>query len=391
MYDFDTLRPRNGMGSAKWDDAADHGCPPSIVPLTVADMEFRSAPVIVDGLRELAAFGMWGYGYDDGAFKQSVARWMGERQGWQAETDWMVHTEGVVQAIYAAVRALTKPGDKVVVQPPVYHPFFDAVEQNGRTLVENPLVLRGARYEMDFDDLSRKLEGAGLMILCSPHNPVGRVWAEGEMTRVARLCAGAGVPLFSDEIHADLVMPGHSHYSAGRLPQDLRDNCLIATSASKTFSLAGLGCSTTFVPGQALRQPLQRYLDRNGFFLNSVFGTAATRIAYGQAGDWLDELLAYLWGNFSYLQEFLAANLPGVTVTPPEGTYLAWLDFSGFGLGGDALRDFLRQEALLFLNDGREFRPGTDGFARLNLACPRSVLEEALVRLQKAAAIRGFV
>lgn len=391
MHDFDTLRPRGGMGSAKWDDAADRGCPPDIVPLTVADMEFPSAPVIVDGLRALAEFGMWGYGYDDDAFKQSVAQWMHTRQGWQAETEWMVHTEGVVQAIYAAVRALTKPGDRMVVQPPVYHPFFDAVEQNGRVLVENPLVLRGTRYEMDFDDLARKLEGASLMILCSPHNPVGRVWTEAEITRAAQLCAGAGVPLFSDEIHADLIMPGHRHYSVGRLPPPLRDNCLIATSASKTFSLAGLGCSTTFVPGKALRDKFRQRLGRDGFYFNSVFGTAATRIAYGQAGDWLDELLDYLWQNFTYLQDFLATKLPGVTVAPLEGTYLAWLDFSAFGLEDDALRDFLQREALLYLSDGREFMPGAGGFARLNLACPQRVLIGALARLQQAAAARGFI
>lgn len=391
MYDFDTLHPRLGLNSSKWDTAMEEGCPADIVPLTIADMEFKTAPVVVEALAKTAAFGLWGYTYDGDDFKAAIRAWMEKRHGWAAEPAWMVHTSGVVHGLYAAVRALTSAGDNVLVQPPVYHPFFSAVTDTGRYLIENPLRCIDGRYEIDFEDLRLKLNNANMMIFCSPHNPVGRVWRPEEVQKVARLCLEAGVPLFSDEIHCDLIMEGSKHHSAGHLAGDLLTNTIIATSASKTFSMAGLACATLLVPSFAMREKIKDRLKRDGYFFSNIFGVAGTRTAYNAGADWLDELLVYVKENYNFLHRQLAQKLPMIRLCPMEGTYLAWLDFSALRLSGDDQRDFLEKDALLYVNDGRVFGEGGNGFARMNLACPRSVLQGAVGRLVKAVEKRGFI
>lgn len=390
MYDFDTVRPRVGLNSSKWDAAIKEGCPPDIVPLTVADMEFCSPPVVMEALAKVAQFGMWGYTYDGDNFKAAISGWMQQRHGWRAEPAWMVPVSGVVHGLYVAVRALTQPGDNVLVQPPVYHPFYSAITDTGRYLMENPLVRDGERYEIDFDDLAIKLQNSSLMIFCSPHNPVGRVWSAEEVEKVAALCHKAGVPLISDEIHCDLVMPGHTHHSAGRLSGEVLTNTVIATSASKTFSMAGLACATLFAPGYDMREKLKNQLKQDGYEFCSTFGVVGTRTAYHAGADWLEELLAYIRDNYDYIKKELGEKVPRVKVYPMEGTYLAWLDFSAFRLSPDEMKAFLQQEAALYLNDGRMFGEGGAGFFRMNLACPRSVLQGAVQRLVLAVDKKGI-
>lgn len=383
MYDFDTLRPRLGLGSEKWDQVKQDG-PEPIVPLTVADMEFRTAPEIVSAVEEMARFGLWGYTHDDDSFRQAVAGWMLTRHGWQIEKRWLVATPGVVPALYTAVRALTSPGDGIIIQPPVYPPFYHAVEGNGRKLMENTLVFRDGRYQMDFEDLAEKARQARMLILCSPHNPVGRVWRREELATLAEICRENDVIVVSDEIHSDIILPGHRHTPYGTLPENLRKRCVIATSASKSFSLAGLSCSSIIIEDEELRRAFRAQRDRDGTYFNSTFGWVATRAAYGQGAPWLEEMIQYVDGNYRYLEQYIAeADLP-LTLYPLEGTYLAWIDCRAMGLAPDALEQFLTQSAGLYVNQGHTFGTEGAGFIRLNLACPRSVLVEAMERLDGA-------
>lgn len=384
MYDFDTVHSREGVRSEKWMHAQQDGAPPHVVPMTVADMEFASAPIIVEALKKTAAYGLWGYTCPDEGFQRSVSQWMRRQHGWQPEPQWMVHTFGVVQCIFTAVNACTQPGDGILIQPPVYPPFSKSALQTGRTLIENPLRFENGTYDIDFEDLDAKLPKAKMMVFCNPHNPVGRVWSQDDVEKVATLCKKHNVILFSDEIHCDIIMPSFQHYSAGCMPKDLLENCIIGTAASKTFSLAGLACSTAIIPQESLRQKIQDQLDQEGMFFNNTFGIAATVAAYKGGADWVAEMVEYIHGNYSFFKSYLKENIPEISILPLEGTYLAWVDFRKLGLEGDALQEFLRKEAQVYVNDGRMFGPGGEGFSRFNIACPRSVLAEALARLRQA-------
>lgn len=391
MYDFNTRYSRANLGSSKWDVVKRAGYPETIVPLSVADMEFPSAPEIIKALEETARFGMWGYSYGGDALKEAVAGWMKRRHRWAVKHDWIVNTSGVVPAVFSAVRAFTKPGDKIIVQPPVYYPFYSAIEKNQRTVSENQLVIKNGRYEMDLDDLEQKAREASMMILCSPHNPVGRVWTREELTAVAEICCRNQVLVFADEIHFDLVYPPHQTTAYGTLKPDYVQNAVIGTAASKTFSLAGLGCSSIIIPNEDLRIRFEADIECTGTHFNSIFGAAGTIAAYEKGEPWLNELLDYLAGNYQYLKQFMAEHFPKVTVYDMEGTYLAWLDCSSFGLSTVELEQFMQQEAQLFLDEGYIFGHGGEGFERINLACPRSVLKESLERLQNAAIRKGIL
>lgn len=387
---FDRPAPaRLGIEAEKWDLlGGKHG--PEIVPLSVADMEFLSPAPIIAALEETARFGMWGYtGWGDRYFN-ALHGWMASRHRWEIRREWVVRTSGVVQGIGAAVRALTRPGDGIVIQPPVYPPFFSAVRSNGRTLVESPLKLVNGRYEMDFDDLADKLARPEVtaMILCSPHNPVGRVWTQAELRRLGGLCLEHHVLVISDEIHSDLIHAGYQHTPYASLGDEFAQNCVVGTACSKTFSLAGLCCANMIVPDPAKKAALEREVEVSGGYTYSTFGTRALEVGYEQCGPWLDELLTYVYGNYEYLRDFMARHFPAVWTAPLEGTYLAWLDMRGLGLDGQALARFLEDDARLFLSHGRSF--GAPGFERVNLACARSVLAAALDRLLAAAEAKGL-
>lgn len=384
MYDFDTLYPRDEMASEKWDAAKKVGCPEGVVPLTVADMEFRTAPEIIDAVRQTAEFGLWGYTYGDYTFRKAVTDWMQKRHNWNASPDWIVNTAGIIPAMYTAVQAFTNPGDRIIIQSPVYPPFFGSVRNSGRIVLDNPLQIVDGRYEINFDDLRRKAPLAKMMILCSPHNPVGRVWTRQEVLQIAEICFDNKVLLFSDEIHSDIVFPPYEHTTMGTLPEKYQGNCIIGTAASKTFSLAGLSCASIFIQDSGLRHTFMEQMSSQGEYFNSTFGVVATKAAYEKGEPWLEQTLVYIKQNYLILKDFMAKYFPKTTVYPLEGTYLAWIDFSGLGLNDEEITEFLRKEAALFLNPGKMFGESGTGFARMNLACPRLVLEKALERLYKA-------
>ncbi len=391
MYDFDTVYSRGAAGSEKWLAAQNAGCPAGVVPLTVADMEFAMALPIVQAVQAAAAGGIWGYTVPTESCKTAVINWMQRRHSWQANPEWMVNTAGVVQAIFVAVRAFTKPGDGVIIQPPVYPPFAMAPRQNDRKIIENPLLFENGQYNIDFDGLRRLAPQAKLMLLCSPHNPVGRVYTPDEIRQIAEICHQNGVVLFSDEIHCDILSPGQKHTSAGTLPQELLNNCVIATSAAKSFNLAGMPCSSIFVPNEQLRHTFVQQQGIDGNHFNSYFGTQAAMAAYNSCEGWLDEMCEYVWQNYVFVRDFLANHLPVITLADMQATYLAWIDFSAFGLADAQLNDFLRQKAAVYLNPGVSFGSGGEGRMRMNLAAPRSVLQAAMQRLADAAKKEGLI
>ena len=381
---FDRPVPaRVNVEAEKW-DLMRPGLSPEIVPLSVADMEFASPPAIIAALEDTARSGLWGYtGWGDRYFN-ALHGWFAARHGWEVQREWVVRVNGVVQGLNAAVRALTEPGDGIVIQPPVYPPFFRAVRDNGRALVENPLKLENGRYGMDFDDLEEKLARPEVtaFILCSPHNPVGRVWTQEELRRVGDLCLKHRVLVISDEIHCDLIQPPFRHVPFASLGEEYAQNAVIGTACSKTFSLAGLCCANMLVPDPRKKAALEAEVSRSGCSTYTTFGTRALEAGYEQCGPWLDELIAYVGENYRYLRDFMAQHFPDVFIAPLEGTYLAWADLSSLGTDAKERARFLEEEALLYLSHGTPF--GAPGFERFNLACPRAVLAAALDRLPAA-------
>lgn len=393
QFEFDTIFPRKGCGAIKWELARDSRgvLPEGSVPMTVADMEFKSPPAVRRALKELADFGMWGYSMATEECRQAVAGWFLRRHGWEIDPAWMVQTNNVVAALGGAVRAFTQPGDGVIIQTPVYLPFYRSVRNNGRTLLENPLIREGMDYRMDLDDLAEKAKGAKLLILCSPHNPVGRVWSREELEGLARICRDNGVLVVSDEIHCDLVHNGHSHIPFASLGEEYAQNCVVCTSASKTFSFAGLACANIIIPNGEMRERFVRQVQTDGFGTESIFGMKAMEVAYRDCDDWFDAMVDYVWGNYLCLKDFLAAHFPQVGLADLQGTYLAWADMSGLGLEPDELDRFLTDEAALFLGDGRQYGEDTcRGCMRFNLAVPRKALTDGLDRLLEAAKKRGL-
>lgn len=387
MYDFNTLRPRRDMGAEKW-LALEHVqvSDPDLVPYSIADMEFAAAPEITAALRDAAEFGVYGYTVADDPYREAVCAWMDRRHNWAVEPTWMLQTFGVIPAVNLAVQALTAPGDGVILQPPVYPPFRHVVRGTGRALLENPLRAVDGRYEMDLDGLAALAArpDAKLLIFCSPQNPTGRVWKRAELQAVADICSNCGVTVFSDEIHADFVYPGSVHIPFAALDGPAARGCIVGTSASKSFNLAGLATANIIVPDPELRDRLAaKTVGTTGEF-NSYFGTCATRAAYERAEGWLDELLVVIRGNYEYCKQYLSEKFPSVVVYPLEGTYLLWADFRGLGLGADELEAMLKEHQLYF-SEGKSFGTGGAGFERINLACPRRCLEAAMARLAQAA------
>lgn len=382
--------PRVGMEAAKWDMLGDQYAP-GIVPLSVADMEFLSPPQIISALEETAKFGMWGYtGWGD-RYYNAIHKWMKERHNWEISRDSIIRVNGVVQGLGAAVRAFTKPGDSILIQPPVYHPFYSSVEDNGRNLVYNPLIRTDSGYEIDFADLEEKLSRPEVtaIIICSPHNPVGRVWTEQELRRVGDLCLKYNVFVICDEIHNDLIHSGHTHTVYATLGEEYAKHCVIGTACSKTFSLAGLCLANMIVPDPENKAVYEKEIQRSGCTTHSTFGTVALEVGYEQCGPWVDELVDYVYDNYLFMKQFLAQHFPSLWVAPLEGTYLAWVDCASLEPDQDKRAAFLTGQAGLFLSHGAQF--GAPTFERINLACTRQVLSEALDRLLAAAQKAGIV
>ncbi|MBI2957891.1 MAG: pyridoxal phosphate-dependent aminotransferase [Chloroflexi bacterium] len=385
-YDFDTVIDRRGTGSVKWDLVDARFGTDGALPMWVADMDFRSPAPVVEALKKTAEHGFFGYATMLPAYYEAVIAWMKKRHGWSVQRDWICFSPGVVPALNLIVKAFTEPGDQVIVQSPVYHPFFALIERNGRRVLDNPLQLSNGRYQMDLSDLESKLTArARIMLLCSPHNPVGRVWSEQELKDLADLCLRHGLLVIADEIHHDLVYPGHAHTVFPTVREGLERCTIVCTAASKTFNLPGLHTSNVIIPEHRLRERFGEAAMRDKLGSPNPFGTAATEAAYRHGEQWLEEVLCYLSGNLDFVNR-AAARVPGLKVIQPEGTYLVWLDLRQTGIPRGRLADFLCTEAKVAVEAGRHFGAKEDGFVRMNIACPRATLAEAWLRIERAVA-----
>jgi len=394
VYDFDTIIDRHGTGSLKYDCNDRYGKPEDILPLWVADMDFSVPEEVKQALRERVDHGIFGYTEPDDAYFQAVASWFERRHGWRPERAWLTTTPGVVYALAMAVRAFTQAGDAVLIQPPVYYPFKQEVELNGRVLAEAPLSLDDdtLSYTIDFGEFERAIadNNVKLFILCNPHNPVGRAWTQEELGRLARICIDHDVIVVSDEIHADFAREGFKHTVFASLSEEAALHCVVCTSATKSFNLAGLQASNIFIPNPELRERFQHENAAAGYSQANILGMTATRASY-QAGEaWFDQLKCYLESNYQFMVGYLRENVPSVRVAPLESTYLVWVDCRAFGMNGDELQHFVEQEAKIWLDMGEMFGEQGAGFIRFNIACPRSVLTEALARFARAARERGL-
>ena len=380
QFDFDEMVPRRGTNCVKWDSAAE----PGVLPMWVADMDFRTAPAIVDALRRRVEHGIFGYTRVPDAYYEAVASWLARRHGWRVEREWMLYTSGVVPAVSAIIKALTVPGDKVLMQTPVYNCFFSSIRNNGCEIVSSPLLHRGDTFYMDFDDLERKAsdERVKVMLLCSPHNPVGRVWTREELTRLGEICLHHGLTIISDEIHCELVYDGHVHVPFASLSDEFLRHSVTCTSASKAFNIAGLQMANIIAPDEAVRAKIDRALNVNEVCDVGPFGVLATMAAYNEGEEWLSQLTAYLWQNYCTMRSYCEEHLPAFPVAKLEGTYLAWMDCRALGLSSEKLERRLIDEAHLWLNAGTMYGTEGEGFMRWNLACPRASVLDGLERFR---------
>lgn len=384
-YDFDEVYDRKGTSCVKWDFAESFFQAGELLPMWVADMDFRTPGFIVEAVKERAAHEIYGYTIRPQGYFSSLIGWIGKLHQWTIEKDWVIFSPGIVPAVNMAVMAYTRPGDKVVVQPPVYFPFFSAVRDNGRQLVYNQLVLENGRYSMDFEDLEKKIDRRTKMVIISnPHNPGGSAWTAEELTRLGEICIRHNIILVSDEIHSDLVLPPNKHTVAASLSKEIADVTVTMMAPSKTFNLAGMATSSVIISNQELRSEFQVMLDRVHVGMGNLFGMVASEAAYSWGEDWLRQMLEYVKGNVDYVEKYLAGNIPQVKMIRPEATYMIWLDFRALGMDNGELKKFVLEKARLGLNDGPVFGPGGDGFQRMNVACPRSIVEEAMERLKTA-------
>lgn len=395
---FDQEIDRKGTNSIKWEflfedgvaKYGDHTDPKHgadrLLPLFVADMDFRTVPQVIEALTQRAVHGVFGYGSPDDVYFEALCGWFKRRYNWEIQPEWVEITPGVVASLNLAVQQFTEPGDKVLIQRPVYHPFSYAIENNGREIVSNELVLENGRYQMDFNDLAEKVADPDLKlaILCSPHNPIGRVWTKEELTQFGQLCIDNNVLVVSDEIHCDLIFSDYEFVSFATISDAFAQNSITCTAPSKTFNLAGLKTSNIIIPNPELLAQYQTAISRNGLYGKNAFGLIATQTAYQYGDAWLSAVITYIEENYNYMADFLATHLPEITITPLEGTYLAWVDFRALNLEQLDLAKLLREEAKLILNSGDMFGPAGTGFMRFNLACHRSILVTAMQRLQRA-------
>ncbi len=383
-YNFDEQIDRANTGCEKYDSRLAVFGKADVIPLWVADMDFRIADVIREALQAKLDHGVFGYGHAKADLYKAIVRWVQRRNGWDIKPSWITFCPGVVPGLGLSVQAFSKPGDKVVIQPPIYPPFFSAVTANDRVLLENRLVENDGYYTIDFDDLDKKLAEASLFILCSPHNPVGRAWTREELMKMGELCIKHKVRVVADEIHADIIMPSHKHIHFASLSPEISDITLTFIAASKSFNIAGISLGIAVTSNTEMFKEFEAVSYRVGLGDNSSLGIIGTETAYNKGEAWLEQLLTYISGNADFVIDFLKRELPMVKTRKPEATYLMWLDFRQLGMTQEELVHFLVFEAGLGLNNGITFGENGKGYMRLNLACPRATLEKALTQLKSA-------
>jgi cystathionine beta-lyase len=395
-YDFDQEISRQGTNSVKWEfiqegkdvlhwEHTDKAFGKNrVLPMWVADMDFPCPKPVVEALIARAEHGIYGYTAPTDSYYDSVVNWMKKRHGWDIAADWICTTPGVVPALNMLVRTFVSPGDKVLIQTPVYYPFFTAIENNQGQIISNPLVYEKGRYRMDFEDLEEKVKDpkVKMAILCSPHNPVGRVWTKEELLRFGKICLENQVLIVSDEIHGDLIYKGNEFTPFASLDEAFAQNAVVCTAPSKTFNMAGLHTSNIIIPNHQLRADFKKTLQNNGLFGIGPFGLVALEAAYKDGEEWLEQVLAYIEDNLHFLEVYISEHIPHITVIRPEGTYLVWLDCRSLGLDKWDLKRLMLEEAKVYLDEGFIFGPEGEGFERINIACPRPILAEALERMK---------
>ncbi len=387
-YDFDQIVDRSRNHSAKYDERVKKFGTDDVIPLWIADMDFKTAQPVIDALKARAEEGIWGYTARPDSYFAAIRAWQKKRNNWEIDPSLMSFSLGVVQTISAMVKLFTPEGGSVLIQTPVYSEFYDMAEAWNRNVLENRFVERDGRWTVDWADFEEKLQSADLFLLCSPHNPLGLVWTPEELTRMAELCRKYHVVLFSDEIHSDLIFHGKKHTPVAALSPEIARYVVTGISGTKTFNLAGLQASAVVFPNRHMKEVFDRYWMNMDIHRNNAFSLTAMEAAFTGGEEWLEQLLPYLSANFEYVVNYCKTRIPKIKTYAPDATYLMWLDCRELGLSNQALHDFMIEKAKLGLNDGASFGRSLSGFMRLNAACPRSVLEQAMGQLE--AAVNGL-
>ena len=383
---FDKVIERKGTHSLKFDFPERHGQRSDAMPLWVADMDFSAPECVVNALKKDVERGIFGYGEPLDSYYEAVQNWFKTYYGWETKREWIVKTPGIVYALAMAVQAFTKEGEGVLIQPPVYYPFTNVIKNNNRKIYENPLVYKDGKYTIDFDDFEKKAsdENVKLFMLCSPHNPVGRVWTKEELSKMGKICEKHGVRIVADEIHCDFAFEGHEHTNFCVAVPSMAENVCICTAPSKTFNLAGFQTSNIFIPGEKMREEFMTAIAASGYTQPALLGITACEAAYRDGRAWFEELKKYLAENLAFVRDYIKENTPALKLVEPDGMYFAWVDCSGLGLSSDELENLISQKAGLWLDSGSIFGKSGEQFQRIVLACPRKVLEEAMDKLKNA-------
>ncbi len=384
IYDFDKIIDRTGTECVKYDLRENVFGKADVIPMWVADMDFPTADFIREAIIERAKGDVYGYTFREDAYFESIVNWIQRHHQWETKKEWMSFTPGIVNAFNLAVMGLTKEGDEIIIQPPVYHPFFYAVNNHNRKLVENPLIDTEDGYVMDFDLLEQQAKTAKMLILSNPHNPVGRAWKKEELMRLGEICMKNNVLVFSDEIHCDLVMPGFKHVPFASLSEEFAQNSITAHAASKTFNLAGLATSTVIIPNDDLRNKYVNFVHSTEADMGNIFGKIATMTAMEKGDEWHAQLIDYIKGNIDFAYDFIKREMPKIRIHKAEATYMIWLNFKDYGITDAELNHKMIHEAGLGLNAGNIFGKEGEFCMRVNLACPRSIVEKALNQMKSA-------
>lgn len=385
-YNFDEVIDRHHTACLKYDFAIQRGRPADVLPLWVADMDFPIAREIQEALINRCQHAVFGYSESDDAYFSAVHDWYAKHFNWETKQEWLTKTPGIVFALAMAVKAFTQPGEAVLINQPVYYPFTEVIKDNKRELINSPLVLKDGKYSIDFADLEAKIvaHNVKLMLLCSPHNPVGRVWSKEELQKIGDICLAHDVVIVSDEIHSDFVWGESKHTVFATLGEKYAQNCIVCTAPSKTFNIAGLQVSNIFIPNEELRRAFRHEVAAAGYSQVNTLGLVACEAAYRYGEDWLQQVKTYIEANIRFVDEYLKTNLPQIKLLAPQGTYLIWLDCSALGFTAEDREQWLWHKAKLWLDGGGIFGPEGQAFERINVACPRSTLLQALKQLKQA-------
>ncbi|RNB89976.1 pyridoxal phosphate-dependent aminotransferase [Brevibacillus fluminis] len=384
-YDFDQVIDRANTACEKWDDLQNRFGVNDVIPMWVADMDFKSPPSVIQALTQRVEHGIYGYACRPDSYIDALVQWVKRRHQWSIEGEWMAHTPGILPAISVIINSFTQPGDKIMIQTPVYHPFARIITSLGRQVVNNSLKFENGRYTMDFADLEAKLDGGvKILVLCNPHNPVGRVWSREELTMLGQICIKNKILVISDEIHCDLVYKGYKHTPFAAVSEAFAEQSFTCIAPSKTFNLAGLQTSCIIIPNEALRERFNQSINSLAIGSPNALGITATEIAYRSGDEWLEQAIDYIQGNLAFLVRYFQENIPQIKVIQPESTYLVWLDCRELGLAADELATFMLTKARVAMNEGHIFGTDGEGFMRMNIGCPRSLLEKSVHQIKEA-------